>query len=241
MPTYLITGARQGIGLGLVKHLASDSNHLILALVRDLKGNLTQLEKARSKGRAKVFILECDIASSQSIHHLPALIGVMAGPDVRLDYVLNIANVQRGEENALHMTSETLLGHVAVNVLGPAHMLQVLLPFLAEKAVICNCTSIAGSLEMVADGRVGAENAAYNISKAALNMLTVMQARELRKTAIVVAMEPGNVQSELGNGADAFADVQLSDSVEGMLSVLHGLKKKDSGKFFKYTGDQVEW
>lgn len=96
--------------------------------------------------------------------------------------------------------------------------------------------SMANSLAMTPRKCAG-----YSISKAALNMLTVHQAEDVRgmlKGARVVAMDPGWVKTRMGGEG---AVLEPEESIGGMLKALHGLGEEDGGKFFTYTGEQVPW
>jgi len=78
----------------------------------------------------------------------------------------------------------------------------------------------------------------YSISKAAQNMLTLHQARDLKKQAIVICMDPGWVKTRMG-GKGAFVEPEVS--IKGMLEVIEGLKKEDTGKFYRFDGSQCHW
>jgi NAD(P)-dependent dehydrogenase (short-subunit alcohol dehydrogenase family) len=79
----------------------------------------------------------------------------------------------------------------------------------------------------------------YSISKAAQNMLTLHQARDLKRSHVtVICMDPGWVKTRMGGkGAMVEPDVSIS----GMLGVLGNLKREDSGKFYRFDGSQVPW
>jgi NAD(P)-dependent dehydrogenase (short-subunit alcohol dehydrogenase family) len=106
---------------------------------------------------------------------------------------------------------------------------------------VANISSGIGSLTMLSDGRIPAKAAPYSLSKAALNMLTVHQARQLREEGsgvVVVAIDPGHVKTEMG-GPEAV--VEVADSARGVLGVLAGLGEGDSGRFLAYDGVGLEW
>ena len=83
--------------------------------------------------------------------------------------------------------------------------------------------------------------AAYSISKAGLNMLTVHQSGDLRSQlpqVVVICMDPGWVKTRMGGDG---AILEPHESIGGMLECVHGLKEGDNGKFFTYTGEEVPW
>ncbi|KAK1750061.1 NADP-dependent dehydrogenase-like protein [Echria macrotheca] len=242
MPVFVITGARGGIGLGYVSQLAQDSNSTVFALVRDLKGDISALESIKTNGPGTVHILECDISSEPSIEKLPDQIRSLQ-PDASIDVLINNAAVLHSRhEDSLNLTTDTLVSHITSNVMGPAKILQALLPLLSPSARIANITSGLGSLAMLLDGRINAELTPYSISKTAVNMLTVHQAKHLAKRGLkdmaIICVDPGHVKTEMG-GPNAV--VEIADSASGVLATLRKLKPEDSGKFYLYNGTELPW
>ncbi|KAK3309450.1 NADP-dependent dehydrogenase-like protein [Chaetomium strumarium] len=254
MPVYVITGARTGIGLEYVRQLSRavpPQSNTIFAVVRKLDSDLTALRAVQSSvpnPETKVHIVECDISSPASIAALPDRIR-NANPsnpaaEIRIDTLINnAATLHSREETALSLTPSALQSHIASNVLGPALVLQALLPLLSPRAKVANVSSGIASMALVRDGSIKAEITPYSVSKAALNMLTVHQARQLRgidayKEVVVVAVDPGHVKTEMG-GPNAV--VEVADSASGVLKVLEGLGVKDTGRFLLYTGAELPW
>lgn len=122
---------------------------------------------------------------------------------------------------------------MSTNVLGPALVLSTLLPLLAPDARVVNVTSGLGSLELLSNGTIGAQSTHYSVSKAALNMMTVHQARQVPRGVVVVCVDPGHVRTEMGGEG---ATVEVGESVRGVWEVIRGLKGEDNGKFFGVQG-----
>lgn len=246
MPVYVITGARTGIGREYVRQLSQDASNTVFGLVRDLKGDITSLQNIKDTFPAKTYIIECDVSSEESISALPTRLraAVDDPSSLRINTLINNAAVLHSrEESALTLTSAALNYHIKTNTLGPALVFRALYDagLLAPDAVVANISSGVGSLDMLSDGRITACITPYSISKAALNMFTVHQAKHLRAAGskvIVVAIDPGHVKTEMG-GPDAVVEVQ--DSASGVLKVLSGLTEEDNGKFLLYTGKELEW
>ncbi|KAK4096871.1 NADP-dependent dehydrogenase-like protein [Parathielavia hyrcaniae] len=245
MPIYVVTGARVGIGLGYIHELSHSPANTVFALVRSLTGDLNALRAIQAKAKATVHILECDISSPDSIAALPSLLTAQI-PNLQIDVLINNAAVLHSrEETALNLTAATLQSHMTSNVLGPAFTLQALLPLLSPTARVVNTTSGIASMAMVLDRHINAEITPYSISKAALNMLTVHQARQLRegeggkwKGVVVVCVDPGHVKTEMGGPK---ASVEVEDSARGTLGVIAGLREEHSGKFLHFQGGVLEW
>ncbi|KAK4110373.1 NAD(P)-binding protein [Canariomyces notabilis] len=249
MPVYAITGARAGIGREYIRQLSQHKENTIFALVRSLDSDLSHLLTIQQTALGAVHILECDVSSEDSVARLPERIktaSASSNPNIKINTLINNAAVLHSrEETSLNLSSTALASHITSNVLGPAKVLQALLStgLLAADARVANISSGIGSLSLVADGRINAEITPYSISKAALNMLTVHQARQLTseeatKGMVVVAVDPGHVKTEMG-GPNAVVEVQ--DSARGVLRTLDGLSGEDSGGFFLYTGEKLPW
>ncbi|KAF2259681.1 NAD(P)-binding protein [Lojkania enalia] len=241
MPVYLLTGASRGIGLELARQLSSTPDNTILALVRSISSPLSSLQDERQNIRVVI----CDISSEESIASLSSILPSILG-DAKVAYIINNAAVLHGSASkALDLSTSSLNANVTTNVLGPAHILQAALPFLADNALIVNMTSGIASLALVSNGTIPAGITAYSISKCALNMLTVHQAQELKGMARVVCLDPGHVKTEMGG---EHAVVEIPDSARGILRVLGGLGKDVHGdmaagraRFYSFLGDQVPW
>ncbi|KAL1837081.1 hypothetical protein VTJ49DRAFT_4309 [Mycothermus thermophilus] len=246
MPVYVVTGARTGIGLEYIRQLSQDAKNIVFALVRDLSSDIAALSAIRDASRAKTYIIECDVSSESSVAALPARLRAAVDDSSSLiinTLINNAAVLHSREESALTLSTTALHSHITTNTLGPALVFRALYDagLLVPDAVVANISSGVGSLEMLSDGRIAAAITPYSISKAALNMLTVHQAKQLRAAGsriVVVAIDPGHVKTEMG-GPDAV--VEIPDSASGVLKVLAGLKEEDSGKFLLYTGAELDW
>ena len=105
----------------------------------------------------------------------------------------------------------------------------------ADGAVVVNMSSRLGSIASVE----GFNTPTYAISKAALNMATVLLARALAERGItVIAVSPGWVRTDMG-GKDA--PVEPVDSVAGLLAQVERATLADSGRFIDYRGEAIDW
>ncbi|KAF5510484.1 putative oxidoreductase [Colletotrichum siamense] len=249
MPTYVITGARDGIGLEYVAQLSLRPATTVLALVRSLAADLARLRaiQASPDRKGAVHVLECDISSPESLAALPSRVSAAVGDGPnKIDVLINnAATLQNTEQRALSLDAAALETHMTTNVVGPARTLQVLFPFFHDceqqdrRTVVANITSGAGSFGWVTSGVCPHELTPYAISKAALNMLTVHQAMQLKgRGVVVVAVDPGHVKTKSGGPG---AKVEVADCAGGILKLLGGLGVEDSGKLFLYDGREIPW
>ncbi|KAF2013052.1 NAD(P)-binding protein [Aaosphaeria arxii CBS 175.79] len=236
MPTYFLTGANRGIGLEFTRQLSSQPSNSIIAAVRSKRGDIAELESLASKGN--VHIIECDVSSLDSISSLEFRVAeVLSKTGASINYLFNVAGINAtSSDTSLSIDPVSLQNHIDTNVLGPAKIVEALRQYLARGAVVMNMTSGLGSMTVALDTP---KCCTYSISKAAQNMLTLHQSRDLRRNhAIVICMDPGWVKTRMG-GKGAMVEPQVS--IEGMLQVIRSLRKEDSGKFYRFDGSQVPW
>jgi len=154
-----------------------------------------------------------------------------------LDLLINNAGVLVSGERYGELNAKTLTETFSVNVVGPLLLTQALTPLLThgESPKIVNLSSDLGSLSKT----TSFYTPSYGISKAGLNMTTRLLAAELAPAGIsVVSINPGWVKTDMGG---AQAPVTPQASVAGILTVINGLQRRDSGRFFDHTGASHPW
>jgi NAD(P)-dependent dehydrogenase (short-subunit alcohol dehydrogenase family) len=236
MPTYFLTGANRGIGLEFVRQLSSTPSHTIIAGVRSLSADLSDLKALNSN--SNIHIIECDVSSLDSLSGIEFRVAeILSKTGSNLDFLFNVAGINAtSSDTSLTLDPKSMQEHMQTNVLGPAKIVESLQKYLARGATVLNMSSGLGSLT-VATGMT--KCCTYSMSKAALNMLTLHQAKDLKGAGVkVICMDPGWVKTRMG-GKGAMIEAQVS--VESMLEVVNGLKESDSGKYYRYDGAIVPW
>ena len=229
----LVTGANKGLGLEIAKQLA-ERGYTVLLGAREDKAQAPAKELADNG--MNVVPVRLDVTSLQDITNAAAMIADKFG---KLDALVNNAGIMNEKDGA--STAETLRATYETNVIGAFELTRHMLPLLKKSAAgrIVNQSSILGSLENVSSGgAAGWLNPGYCSSKAALNMLTVVLAQQLKDTNIKVnAAHPGWVKTDMG-GQNARLDVGEGAKTAVDLATLGADGPSGS---FQHLGKTLPW
>eukprot|EP00591_Stephanopyxis_turris_P004428 CAMPEP_0195522278 /NCGR_PEP_ID=MMETSP0794_2-20130614/20266_1 /TAXON_ID=515487 /ORGANISM="Stephanopyxis turris, Strain CCMP 815" /LENGTH=255 /DNA_ID=CAMNT_0040651997 /DNA_START=12 /DNA_END=776 /DNA_ORIENTATION=+ len=246
--TYFITGASSGIGLELVKQLATRGDKLFCTCRK--RGSSQTGVDAISDVPGDVTVIEgIDVASDSvgaTLKASPALSGVI------IDVIIHNAgslsgtrDVPSGElmsEQKLEAVSmDRMRAAFEVNTLGPLRVQQALLPQM--KTPGSKVAIISTGFASIGDNTSGG-NYAYRTSKAGVNMIAKSLSCDLSKKEIsVVAIAPGFVVTEFGPGADSMAKwgaKPVDQAGRGIIKVIDSLSMENTGRFFMVpsSGDE---
>jgi NAD(P)-dependent dehydrogenase (short-subunit alcohol dehydrogenase family) len=231
MPNVVVTGANRGIGLEFTRQLLAHGARVFAACRQPGKAlKLTELAGAHP---GRLHVLPLDLARERSIAEFAREAGVLTSS---LDVLVTNAGTLASGERFGKLGAKSLVESFTVNAAGPLLLSQALAPLLlaASRPLIVNLTSELGSLSQTKSFYTPS----YGISKAALNMVTRLLAAELRERAIVVSVNPGWVQTDMGGQR---APVPVHESVAGMLELMATLEQRHSGGFFDYGGATMAW
>ena len=196
----LITGANKGIGKEIARQLGA-LGITVLVGARD-KGRGEEAAAELTAGGADAHAVLLDVTDSATIDAAAAKVESDHG---RLDVLVNNAGIalDTGPASALEM--DALRRTYDTNVFGVFAITKAFLPLLkrSDAGRIVNVSSGLGSLSQNADPSwdyAAVKPLAYNSSKAALNMMTVIFAAELKDTPIKVnAADPGYTATDLNH------------------------------------------
>ncbi|KAG8672577.1 hypothetical protein FPOAC2_05971 [Fusarium poae] len=176
----LVTGSTQGIGLAVVKELATKHNYHVLLGVRNTEAG-EQIASDLCNEGYKANVVELDLTSPDSINKAVTYIERNYG---YLDVLINNAGVLLDGHKDL-TTWDLYQMTFTTNVIGTGCLTQNLLPLLRQAKVgpprIIFVTSVMGSLAKATDETTiyyNIDYKAYDASKAAVNMLMFNFARE---------------------------------------------------------------
>jgi NAD(P)-dependent dehydrogenase (short-subunit alcohol dehydrogenase family) len=198
--TALITGANKGIGFETARSLARLGYAVVLGARDPERGKRAQ-EALHAEGHEAARFTHLDVTSQDLI---TATGETLENDYGHLDVLINKAGIATMGGPPSQTDLDGLRAIMETNVLGVIAVTNAMLPLLREapSARIVNVSSELGSVALMSDKtspmwRMPA-SVSYPTSKAALNMVTAMYAKELDGTGIKVnAANPGYCATDL--------------------------------------------
>ncbi|EAV43896.1 Short-chain dehydrogenase/reductase SDR [Stappia aggregata IAM 12614] len=223
MPTCLITAANRGIGFELAR-AALESGWTVYGSVRTQQAVNSTAERLGEGFHPLVF----DVTDHAAVR------SVASGLDSPLDLLINNAGIITPErQSALDMDFEGFAETLEVNTLAPLAVSQAFLPHLRRSGAGRILTI---SSQMAWMGYRKSDTLAYRASKAAVNKVMQGLATDLEPEGIPVALiDPGWVRTDMGGPQ---ADNDPADVARGVLKIGRSLSVADTGKFFKWSGEE---
>jgi len=225
MATVMITGAGRGIGLELARQYAA-AGDTVIGCVRD-PAKAADLEAIEGE----VQLQALSQGDPESVAAAAAAIG-----DRPIDVLIINAGSKGGEHQSLD-DFDIAVWHETfdVNTIGP---------LLLARAFKGNLQAGEGKL-MTVSSQLGASTwpmggmYLYSSSKAAVNKVMQALALDWKDEPMIVSMiHPGWVRTDMGG---PHAEISAEESAEGIRTVIAGLGKADSGKFYKWNGEIHPW
>ena len=231
MSTVMIVGATRGIGLELTKQYANEGN-TVIACARDLNA-ASQLDELAS-GSENIKIEELDIAEASSIESASGRIGKES-----IDSIIIVAGYVGG------MPENQTIDNIDVDEWHRTLNINTIGPLLVAKAFKENLSSSGNGNFMILSSQLAASTwpmggmYVYSTTKAAVSKVGQILALDWAQESIIVSiMHPGWVQTDMGGPA---AEITAEESASGIRKVISGLKKEDSGNFYKWNGEIHPW
>lgn len=173
----LVTGANRGIGEAIARALATTGDHLVVVGAR----SLAAAETTATAIGSDAFGVQLDVTDASSVLAAVAEVERRAG---RVDVLVNNAGGHYDSGTVASEVSDAdALDALEVNLLGPWRMIAAVVPAMRANGWgrIVNVSSRSGTFSAT-----WSDAPAYGVSKAALNMLTLQLASELRGTGVLV-------------------------------------------------------
>lgn len=228
----LVTGANRGIGFAIAQQLASKDITVLMGARDEAKGKQAR-EKLASRNLDVHFVL-LDVTDQMMIE---AAIGRIRDQFGRLDILVNNAGILIDSETGILELSLTLFENtLQTNSFGPLLLSQACIPFMKEKSYgrIVNISSTLGSLAEIINPESTykeVQSPAYRLSKTLLNGITVLLAKQLRGTNILVnSVCPGWVQTRIGGEHASLTPEQAAETPVWLATLPDG---GPTGGFFR--------
>ena len=237
----LVTGGNAGIGFHVTQQLARAGVRVLLGS-RDPARGASAAGELAAAGLA-VDPLTLDVTDDQTISAAVRYVGDTYG---RLDILINNAAIAGELSPASAVGRAELLRTYDTNVAGVAAMTNGFLPLLRSSARprILNVSSELGSTRLVNDPDwpySSAAAAAYQASKSALDMLTVLYAKELVHEHVPVAsVSPGYRSTNLNGGQPMEGAGDPAEGAAGIVELALA-SVLPTGRFFSYRAELVSW
>lgn len=217
----LVTGANKGIGFEISRQLGK-KGFTVLIGARDAQKGKAAADSLKKENIDAIF-LPLDVSKKESILDAKQWVEKTYG---KLDVLINNAGII-SHKNLYEADSQEMTDVLQTNFHGPLLMNSIFLPVLkkASNARIINLSSGMGAMDDLS-GTYGS----YRLSKAGLNMQTILLASELASIGIkVMAMCPGWVQTDMG-GKSAPRSVEKGAETAVWLAEA---AEVETGKFYR--------
>lgn len=229
----VITGANRGIGLEMAQLLIAEG-HTVYGTARH-PGRADALRQAEPAA-----ILQLDLGDTSSV---VAFGEALATRTDAIDILVNNAGIvsasagaEAGHNGPWEFDPDIALELTRINAMGPLLVTRSLIHLLeaGHNPVVLNTSSQMGSMVV---GASMTSDVGYNISKAALNMITVTFAAS-KPNVCFVALHPGWVKTDMGSQA---AELEVSESAGAIVQSLLKLTIADTGRFIRWDGEPHPW
>jgi NAD(P)-dependent dehydrogenase (short-subunit alcohol dehydrogenase family) len=234
----VIAGASGGIGAELVRACRTDERvRRVFALQRS----------ATTNSGPRVENLTFDLLDEASVQAAAQQVADHGPVDLVIVATGFLHDERFAPEKSLQaIETDAMLHSYRINAVGPVLLAKHFLPLMRKNAKTC-FAAISARVGSIGDNRLGGW-ASYRASKAALNMLlrtAAIEHKRRRPESIVVALHPGTVDTRLSAPFQGgvpegklFAPVF---SAEKLIDVIDGLNSADTGNFYAWDGQRIEY
>lgn len=182
----LVTGGSRGIGAAIAKKLAGDGFKVIVNYAGNAQAAdhvVREIEQAGGKAQA----IQADIANTQAVQQLFEAIETQWG---RIDVLVNNAGIMKLAPLA-QMEAQAVEAQINTNLIGSINTMREAANRLRDGGRIINLSTTVIGLKLENYG-------VYAATKAAIETLTAILAKELRGRSITVnAVAPGPTATDL--------------------------------------------
>lgn len=210
-----VTGAGRGLGLELVKKLI-ENGYTVFA--GKYISHLQHLDKLKNTNPEKLFIMDINISSDESVKKACEFIKSKTN---KLDILINNAAVLGDIEATIfdEIDFSDILDVLNINALGPLRVTNSLIGLIANGAdkLVVNISSEAGSVgDCTRKGWFG-----YCMSKSALNMQSALVHNNLKEIGgQVLAIHPGWLRTNMRGHLDEDAPLLPEEAADRIMRLI---------------------
>eukprot|EP01113_Clastostelium_recurvatum_P021336 TRINITY_DN25260_c0_g1_i1.p1 TRINITY_DN25260_c0_g1~~TRINITY_DN25260_c0_g1_i1.p1 ORF type:complete len:245 (-),score=63.50 TRINITY_DN25260_c0_g1_i1:2-736(-) len=239
----LVTGANQGIGYEIVRHIAQKGEgHIIYLGSRSTERGAESVAKLEAEGLKGVHLLQIDVTNQASVDAAAAKIAAEHG---HLDVLVNNAGIGglNLEQRADVVKTDIVQQVYDTNVFGVIRTSVAFVPLLKKSTlpIITLVSSGLGSITINTTKESPYYNlpyAAYNSSKTAVNGYITSLAAAFPE-AKINSVSPGHISTNI-NGYSGTENIH--DCVEGVIKHVILLNKDaPTGTFLNHDGTPIPW
>lgn len=234
----LITGANKGLGKEIARQLGGLGYTVVVAARDESAGRATADELVRAGYDAHTVRLEVT-----NPDHIQSVAKYLEQTFGKLDVLVNNAGIAL-EWDGTPTNADKIRTTLEVNVIAPFALTEALVPLLAKSddARVINQSSMLGSMGMAEsmwDQIGGFMTVGYSTSKAALNMLSLIQSKRLAGQSIAVAAaHPGWVKTDLGGDS---APMQVEDGAKTAVGLVTVARDEFPHGQLQHMGERLPW
>lgn len=232
MPSILITGSNRGLGLEWVRQYAEDGWRVYATCRHPAEARALQEMGEQFKD---ISIHRMDVTRSDDINAIA--VELMHEP---IDILLNNAGVYLEKYGGIglnRLNYQDWESTFRVNTLGAIRITEAFLDHIdrsVKRLVVVISTHMASITDIVSSGSYY-----YRSTKAALNAAMEGVTQELKPKGIgVLLLHPGWVKTRMGSED---GPIMPAESVSGMRILVNQFTIKDTGKFYRFDGQEIPW
>ncbi|QNL22759.1 SDR family oxidoreductase [Hyphobacterium sp. CCMP332] len=206
----LVTGGNRGIGFEVCRQLGQMGFKVIIGARKVADGKkAAEILKAEN---LDVTFQPLDVQDEDQIGFIAAWMEMEFGA---LDVLVNNAGIGVGNKGLVDVDLDEIRKIMEINFYGPIKMSRMFIPLLKKsKGRIINVSSGMGAISDMGTGYAG-----YRLSKAGLNVQTMLLANELEPYGVKVnSVCPGWVKTEMGGSSAPRDVIQGADTIAWLAS-----------------------
>jgi len=248
--SILVTGCNRGLGLELIKQLASHQNTPWCIFAACRNPNEAQDLHHIADMHSNVHLLEIDATNHETIVQAEEEIAEYVQDDGLNVLFNNAGQIQGNEMRIKNVDVDNLRRLIEVNTITPLVMAQTFLPLVRKasllrkpskemnvsRAAILNMCGIAASF----GGNIYGGKYSYRMSKVGMNIMGQNLGMELKRDRILsVNIHPGWVKTDLGGKT---APLDKEDSIKQLIETLPQLNEAHTGTHWDtFHNKQLPW